>query len=97
MEEIHCKEFKDSAVITKFSEIYNKYEIEPNPDENINARIRVIIKTKKIKDTLCLGEGLNTFINGVKYKDNKEMYSFITELIDYKNTPRPKRPWDKDK
>ena len=51
----------------------------------------MLIKTKKIKDTLCLGENFNTFINGKKYKDNKEMLIYIKEIIDYENTPRPKR------
>jgi len=96
-EDINYKTFSDSITISKFLNIYKKYEIEPDQDDNINARIRVVINTSKIKDTLCLGEGFNTFINGVKYKDNKEMYLFITKLIDYENTPRPKKPWDNKK
>ncbi len=90
-DEIHYREFKDSTIINKFIDIYKRYEVEPDQDENINTRIRVIIKTKKIKDTLCLGENFNTFINGKKYKDNKEMLIYIKEIIDYENTPRPKR------
>lgn len=95
-DEIHFKEFKDSATINKFIKIYNNYEIEPNPDDRLDARIRVIINTKEIKDTLCLGENFYTFINGIKYKDNKEMLDFIKKIIDYENTPRPNFPKSND-
>lgn len=91
-DEIHFKEFKDSITINKFIKIYNNYEIEPNPDDRLDARIKVIINTKKIKDTICLGENFNTFINGRKFKDNKEMLDFIKKIIDYENTPRPTFP-----
>lgn len=91
-DEINFKEFKDSATINKFIKIYNNYEIEPNPDDRLDARIRVIINVENLKDTLCLGENAYTFINGVKYKDNKEMLDFIKKIIDYENTPRPTFP-----
>ncbi len=90
--EIHFKEFKDSTTINEFIKIYNDYEIEPNTDDGLNARIKVIINTKRVNDTLCLGENFNTFINGKKVKDNKEMLDFIKKIIDYENTPRPTFP-----
>jgi hypothetical protein len=46
-DDIHFKEFKDSTTINKFIKIYNNYEIEPNPDDRLDARIKVIINTKK--------------------------------------------------
>jgi len=91
-DEIHFKEFKDSATINKFIKIYKNYEIESNPDDRLDTRIKVIIITQEINDTLCLGENAYTFINGVEYKDNQEMLDFIKKIIDYENTPRPSFP-----
>jgi hypothetical protein len=94
-DEIHVKEFKDTATINQIIKMYNNYEIEPNPDEQLDARIKLIIKTEQMNDTICLGENAYTFINGVKYKDNQEMLDFIKKIIDYENTPRPTFPKSK--
>lgn len=94
--DVHFKEFRDSTTISKFIKIYKNYELEAIQDDAINTRIRVIINVESLKDTLCLGENFNTFINGKKFKDKKEMLDFIKKIIDYENTPRPTFPRSND-
>jgi len=91
-DDIHIKEFSDSIVIKEFLDIYKKYERDVELEGGIDTRIKVIINTKNINDTLCLAENFTSVINGKKVKHNKEMLDYIKMLIDYENTPRPKFP-----
>ena len=51
-----------------------------NLENDLDARIKVIVKYENKKDTLCLGEFFGTSLNGVKMKDNEKLYKLIKNI-----------------
>jgi len=86
-EDVNFKMIDDKADFDKFISLYNKYEISKDSG-SIDTRIRVFIHHKKKIDTLCLGENFNTYKNGIRMKDNKELLNLIKELTEF-NTMLP--------
>lgn len=84
-EDLNYKKIDNEIDFKSFIKLYNNYE-KIEDLTGIDARIKVIIHDEGKIDTLCLGEYFNTYKNGLKVKDNKEMLHLIKKLIDYENT-----------
>ncbi|WP_264538218.1 hypothetical protein [Flavobacterium sp. N1736] len=84
-EEINYKKIVDKNMYEKLISLSNTYK-ESNESDRINARIKVLIHYKNKVDTLCFGEHFDTYKNGVKVTDNKEILTFVKKMIDYENT-----------
>lgn len=84
-DDLNYKKIDDEINFKKINTLCNRYE-KVEDTTGIDARIKVIIHNEGKVDTLCLGEYFNTYKNGVKVKDDKEMLDLIKKLIDYENT-----------
>ncbi|THD30371.1 hypothetical protein [uncultured Flavobacterium sp.] len=84
-DDINYKKIDDKQKIKKFMDLYSKYETAVDSG-GMNIRIKVLIHNKTKTDTLCLGEHFNTYKNGTKMKDNKQLLNYVKDIIDYENT-----------
>lgn len=85
IKDINYKKNTDEKVFNYFIKLYNGYKTIKD-STGIDTRIKVIIHDNKKTDVLCLGEHFNTYKNGVKVNDNKELLEYIKKVIDYENT-----------
>ncbi|MDR6969675.1 hypothetical protein J2X31_003709 [Flavobacterium arsenatis] len=84
-EKINYKKIDDQQQVKTFMNLFNQYQIS-NDSSGIDSRIKILIYNKSKIDTLCLGEYFNTYRNGIKVEDNKQLLNFVKEIIDYENT-----------
>lgn len=73
------KKITHNPTVSEISSLINNLQ-EDNLGNDIDARIKVIVKYENKKDTLCLGEFFGTSLNGIKMKDNQELHKLIKHI-----------------
>jgi hypothetical protein len=84
-DDINYKKIDDEQQVKKFMGLYNKYETTVDSG-GVNIRIKILVHNSSKTDTLCLGEHFNTYKNGIKMQDNKQLLNYVKDIIDYENT-----------
>lgn len=84
-DEMNYRKITDKESVESFMKMYKNYKISTD-SSGMNTRIKVLVHTKNIVDTLCMGEHFNTYKNGTKVNDNKELLAYVKKVIDYENT-----------
>lgn len=84
-DELNYRKVTDKKSVNQFMTMYKAYQTS-NDTLGMNIRIKILVHNKNFTDTLCMGENSNTYRNGSKVVDNKQLLLYVKKMINYDAT-----------